>query len=213
MSGTALRRPAALLALALAAAGAFAACGSSTTPTVAPGATQEVPGGLTTPAAAVTQPPLPTLDPEFSFALPSEDKELEALLPDEIAGGTVAKSSMAGASLVGSDTSGISKVLQGLKKTPDDLSAAFGSGGGVSVSAYRLKGVEASALLTAFIGLLSAEEAPTVSDATIGGKAVKQVVVSGQTMTVYTHDDVLFTIAPIGSGKDAAVAEAISKLP
>lgn len=191
---------------------AVAACQSGTGPSTAPGSSVAGPGALSTPDAA-TRAPLPTIDAGFSFTLPSEDKALEALLPDQVAGGTVGKSSMVGTSLVGASDSDLSKVLQRLGKTPADLSAAFGTGGGVSLSAYRLKGVDAATLLIAFVALLDPSETPTVTDASLGGKAVKQVVTSGATSYVYTHDDVLFTITPISTGKDAAIAEAISKLP
>jgi hypothetical protein len=207
----------AALATSLLIGAVAAACGSGNGATTAPGgstaaATPGAPGGLTTPVP-VTQAPLPTLDPGFSFTLPSADKELEDQLPDTIAGVTVSKSSMAGDALVGSDNTDMSKVLQQLNKTPEDFSAAFGSGGGVTVSAYRLKGVNAGTLLTAFVQLLSADEVPQISDASLGGKAVKRVISSGDTTYVYTSGDILFTIAPIGSGKDAAVADAISQLP
>jgi hypothetical protein len=210
MPRTVTRRAAALLIAAI----AVAACQSGNGATSSPGESLAGPGALSTPQPA-TQAPLPTIDAGFSFELPSQDKELEAMLPDEIAGGTVGKSSMTGSSLVGASDSALSKALQGLGKTPDDLSAAFGTGGGVSVSVYRLKGVDAATLLVAFVALLDPGETPTVTDATVGGKEVKQVVTGGSTSYVYTKDDVLFTIAPIGTGTDAdaAIAEAISKLP
>ena len=187
----------------------LAACGSS-----AATATPRAPATLASPSPAPAATfPLGSIAPGFSFTLPSEDKALEDLLPDDIGGAAITKSSMAGSSLVGAPGSDLSKVLGQLGKTESDISAAFGIGGGVSVGAYRLKGVDATTLLAAFAQMLSADEAPTISDANIGGKSVRQVVTATATIYVYTNDDVLFTVNKDPTGTDAAVAEAISKLP
>ena len=186
-----------------------AACGSSVA-TATPGLSAT---GAASTAAPATTLPLPSIAPGFSFALPSEDKALEDLLPDDVGGAAITKSSMAGSTLVGAPGSDLSKVLGQLGKTEADVSAAFGIGGGVSVGAYRLKGVDANTLLAAFAQMLAADEAPTISDASVGGKSVKQVVTAAATIYVYTKGDVLFTVSKAGTGTDAAVAEAISKLP
>ena len=108
---------------------------------------------------------------------------------------------MQGSDLVGEPDSDLSQVLGQLGKGADDISAAFGNGGGVSLAAYRLKGVDANTLLTAFVQLLSADEAPTVTDANVGGKAVKKVVTADMTSYVYTKGDVLFTVGTSGDGQ------------
>ena len=189
-----------------AAAVLVAACGTSTaTGTPGAAATQAAPTEV-----PATQAPLPSVGPGFSVTLPSEDKALEDQLPDEVAGVQLNKSSLAGASLAGTPDSNVSKVLSQLGKTPADISAAFGASTVVSVGAYRLKGVDASILLAAFVQVLTGDATPTITDASIGGKAVKKVVTDNQTIYVYAKGDVLFTV---GLGTDAAIAEAISKLP
>lgn len=185
------------------------ACGGSTASGTPGSAATQAPASQ----AAESSIPLPSLGPDFSFTLPSADKELEDLLPDDVGGATITKASMQGSDLVGEPDSDLSQVLGQLGKGADDISAAFGNGGGVSLAAYRLKGVDANTLLTAFVQLLSADEAPTVTDANVGGKAVKKVVTADMTSYVYTKGDVLFTVGTSGDGTEAAVAEAISKLP
>lgn len=197
--------------LALAATAAIlAACGGATATGSPPAPGTQAPPP---PSAEATQAALPSIGPDFSFTLPSEDKALEDLLPDDVGGAPISKASMAGDSLVGGIDSQIGVVVQGLGKTADDISAAFGTGGGVSITAYRLKGVPAQTLLQSFVTMLSGEDAPTVTDANVGGKAVKKAVSPDSTIYVYTKDDVLFTIVATPGGTDAAIAEAISKLP
>ena len=186
----------------------IAACGPSVTSPPSQGAAATEPSATETP---FTLPPAPS----FSFALPSADKALEALLPNEVAGAPIVKSSISGPTLAGSGpgSEDMRAMLTRLGKTPDDLSAAFGSGGGLIMSAYRLKGVDATALLAAFAVLLDADEAPTMTDASLGGKSVTKVVTGVSTVYAYTKDDVLFTVTGGTGVPEATIAEAISKLP
>ena len=209
----AARRAAAAFVAAAVAGAALAACG--------PGATSTAqPTTAATTVAAATIPPLPSLGPGFSFVIPSfePDLELEALLPDAIAGQPLRKSSMLGPRMIGSGPSGddLRAVLEQFDKTPDDLSVAFGSAANVSISAYRIKGLDAGKSYLAFLALVDLEAVPAVTDVTISGKAVKKLVAATATAYVYTYEDVIFTIAPPpegGPAADAVVADAISKLP
>lgn len=187
----------------------LAACGQAGSP--APGATA-TPG-----TAAPTATPgggLPT------FALPSlsTDPDLEALLPDEIAGQEVQTFSMTGDSFLGTGGSGaeeLQALLGGFGKTASDLSVAFGGAGDVGIIAYRVDGVPANLLFQAFLTAAQQESNATVSDVSLGGKAVKRVVSSDGdlgTAYVYASGDVMFIVGGEDTS-DALLNETFSKLP
>lgn len=189
------------------------ACGGGT---ATPGATS--PGGST--AAPVTQAPAGTNPGEPSmvlpsFDLPSGDEELEALLPDDIAGETVQKFSMTGDTFMGgAGNPEVAAVLDQFNKTAGDLSVAFGGTEAVALIAYRLKGVEGSEFFNAFLGAAGEDGAVTVTDAAYGGKAVKKVVSSSAdigTVYVYTAGDVMFIVGDEDI-TEALLNEAFSKI-
>ncbi len=190
----------------------LAACGQAATPTSAPGATR---AALATQAAA-TQAPGATQGPGLSFTIPSEDKALEALLPDQIGGQPTQKLSMTGATFLGdggSSTNDFTTILTRLGKSPADLSVAGASTDALQVFAFRVKGVDANQLFQAFVQLASSAQGDVVSDANIGGKAVKKVVtVDGAVSYIYASGDVLFTVDVSSDTDPALLTEAFSKL-
>lgn len=201
------------LALLISFALLVAACGGAA---ATPGATSR--GGLS--AAPVTQAPAGTNGSEPSmvlpsFDLPSGDAELEALLPDDIAGETVQKFSMTGDTFMGgAGNSEVAAVLEQFNKEPSDLSVAFGGTDAVALIAYRLKGVEGSQFFNAFLVAAGEDGQVTVTDAAYGGKAVKKVVSPNAdigTVHVYTAGDVMFIVGDEDI-TDALLTEAFSKI-
>ncbi|HEX3266138.1 MAG TPA: hypothetical protein VHR16_10765 [Candidatus Limnocylindrales bacterium] len=184
--------------LALVAAGAtfVAACGGSTAttaPTVAP------------PTVAPTVAAASSALPGFSFALPSgfnADKDLEALLPDSIAGETVTKLSMTGDSFmgIGQGTEDLQKVLDQFGKSPSDLSVAFGGTSKASIVAFRIKGVDGGKIFDAFAAAAGNRDVGSISDVTIAGKPAKKVVdSSGSTIYLYATGDAIITVTDANS--------------
>ena len=184
-----------------------AACGSSAATT----APTQVP---------ITQPPVtqapPSIGlPELSFALPSftSDAELEAMFPKQIGGETLTVRSMSGTDFLKTgSTSNLSTVLQGLGKTPADLSVAFGGTMDVTLIAFRIKGVAADQFLGAYLTSAKDAQGSVISDATLGGKSVKKVVTTGQVVYLYLSGDIVWTVG-CSPPAEALLNEAFSKLP
>jgi hypothetical protein len=188
---------------------ALAACsssgGASTTPSPTPTPTPTV--------AASASSALP------SFNLPSNAKELEALLPDTLGGAKLLKASMKGSDFVAQQTSSPELVawLNSVGKSLNDVSAAYAfdvtgaSGGGIF--AFRVAGVDHVTLIAGLQKSLQASDNTiTWTSATVGGKSVETSKGSSETGTMYLYGaaDVIFMVV----AKDAAAAaEALSKLP
>jgi hypothetical protein len=211
-----MTRPFLARALAVVAAGVtfIAACGGGTATT----APATIAPATVAPTVAATQAAAASGLPGFSFALPSgfnADKDLEALLPNTIAGETVTKLSMTGDSFMGmgQGTDDLQKVLTQFGKTPADLSVAVGGTSKASVFAFRIKGVDANQLFGAFAAA-QGSNVGTVTDVTIAGKAVKKVVDStGTVLYLYATGDALITVTDIGGGlTDAVLAEIFQNL-
>jgi hypothetical protein len=152
---------------------------------------------VTAPSAAV--PSLPAVTSSHS------DPALEAILPAEVSGTPMQRSSATLASLLdsGGDRSAIDAFLQGLGKSVSDgtFAAAFDPtntlGGGIF--AFKIAGVNSGVLLPAIVSVeksdLGAGATPT--QATVGGKSVTVVSVGdgvNDTEWVYGHEDVVFVI-------------------
>ena len=205
------RRIASGLAMLLGATIAVAACGGSA-PTTAPTTAM-------TPAPA-TQPPPSIVIPSFglpgSFALPSftSDTELEAMFPTEVGGKALTVRSMSGADFMAFGGSGMSPALNKLGKTPADMSVAFGGtvDGSIVIVAFRIQGTQADEFLSAYIATAQEAQGATITDASFSGKAAKKVVSPAQTVYIYLHGDVTWTVG--GSAlTDATLNEIFSKLP
>jgi hypothetical protein len=205
-----------LLVALVAAAPLALACQPSATPvptTSQPAASE---AGAIPSTANITFPPFPSLDPGFSVTLPSftPDKDLEGQLPDQVAGQVTTKTSMTGPSFLnGPGGAGLRGVLDQFDKAPEDLSVAFANGAGVTISAYRIKGVDAAQAFTAFLAVLDLGSKPVVSAGVLAGKPVKKLVTGGTTAYVYLHDDILFTIGGLATVSQASIEDAVSQLP
>ena len=194
-------RPAAMVA---AAALVVAACGG-TTATLAPTAA---------PATVAPATPAPSsILPGFSIDLPSVDKELEGLLPDEVAGEAVTKASVAGDMLLqGANSEDFQKVLNALGKAPSDLTAALGGNSKAFIIAFRIKGVPASQFFNQFVQLANQDPQSQVADVTLGGKQAKKFTdAEGTTTYLYLIGDTIITVSPIVPD-DAVLNEIFQKL-
>ena len=85
----------------------------------------------------------------------------------------------------------------------------------MTIIAFRISGVPASAIQDAAFKVFQADTPSTISDVTIGGKAVKKVTPTDTTEDltyIYGVQDVIFTVG--GSDlSDALLNELFSKLP
>jgi len=177
-------------------------------------------------AASPTPTPTPTVAASASsalpsFTLPSNAKELEALLPDTLGGVTLTKASMKGSDFVNSATSNeeLTSWLKGVGKSLNDVSAAYAfdltGTTPAAIFAFRVQGVDSAQLIDGLKKSVDTSNSTTLtwSTANVGGKNVQQVAdpnTAGSTLYLYGTADIVFFV----STKDAATAaEALSALP
>jgi hypothetical protein len=192
-----------------------AACGGAAA-TGAPGTGAPATGAPATQAPG-TQAPVGSVGPGFSFTLPSEDKALEDILPDEVAGEAVQKASMSGASIFqGGGSEDMQAMIVKLGKSPDDMSAAFGGNSKASIVAFRVKGSDANSIYNAFVEAADPADVVSVTDVTVAGKSAKKVVGEdeGTTSYVYLYGDAVVVVSTMAGELDQQVLDEIfSKLP
>lgn len=192
-----------------------AACGPSAAATATPGATT---AAVVTPAPGTAGPTdggLPT------FALPSftGDKDLEAMMPDEIGGQDVTVISMTGQEFLGMGGSAeMDAMLKSLNKQPSDLSVAFAGTTAVTVIAFRVKGVAAGQIFPALVDAYKEGVSSTPTQVSFAGKSVTKFTPAGaspdEAITyIYTAGDTVFAVGGIGDVSDAVLTEVFSKLP
>jgi len=180
--------------------------------------------GGATPSPTPSPTPVPTPSASASgalpsFNLPSNAKELEALLPDTLGGAKVTKASMKGSDFVNSSSSNaeLTAWLNSVGKSLNDVSAAFGFvASGTSsnaVFAFRVAGVDNGKLIDEFKKSSDTSgPAMTWTSANVGGKNVQKATDSSQNATVYLYGsaDLMFIVET----NDPAIAqEALSHLP
>jgi hypothetical protein len=213
-----------------------AACSGSSA-TAAPSSPPSSPPAVTS-AGPVSAPPVSTVVPSFaipsfvlpsggsfaipSFTLPSEDKDLEARLPNSLNGVTLTKVSFRGDTILGgpasSSTADIRAILAGLGKTPSDFSEAVASDPTgalkVTLGAIRVTGADGGAMLNAFL-TASKNTSPDlqVSQANLGGKNVTVVTnpssSSAGTTYIYASGDTLFFAQTLDAQLAAAALAAM----
>src|SRR5262249_35522814 len=114
----------------------------------------------------------------------------------------------------GSSSPELSAALGALGKTPADLSVAFAGSASITIVAFRVKGVPADALFTAFKNAQTGEF--TTSSVSYGGKSVTKIVPADtSTAFIYVKDDTMFVVGSSGdtTPSDALLNEAFQKLP
>jgi hypothetical protein len=145
-----------------------------------------------------------------SFTLPSEAKDLEALLPDTLCGAKATKASMSGASFAATADESFKATLAALGKQPSDVAFAFAfttadCGAGI----FRINGVDQGALKQALL----AEEQKSgnaYTESTVGGKSVfVSDQGSGKQYAYFAGDAVIFAQAK----DDATAAGILQQLP
>ena len=158
------------------------------------------------PSAAASVPALP------SFQLPSSAKDLEAILPASMCGASATKLSQTGTEFMSSGSNeDFARLLQAIGKSPSDVAYALSIAGtsGCGAGIFRIKGVDASALESAFVAE-SQKNGETFTDANVGGKQVKvQVQGASKTYLYFKGDGILFAIAM----NDADAAAILQQLP
>jgi hypothetical protein len=179
--------------------------------------------GASSPTPSPTPAPTPTTAASASgalpsFELPSNAKELEALLPDTLGGVKLTKASYKGSDFVNSTQSNeeFKTWLNSVGKSLNDVSAAFGfaaSGtSGSAIFAFRVQGVDNSKLIDAFKTSMDTSSTMTWTSANVGGKNVQKSEDPDTKTAIYLYGnaDLLFFVTT----NDAKVAEeALSHLP
>lgn len=130
-------------------------------------------------------------------ALPSEDKALEARLPDSLNGVGLCKGSFRGNTILGSSPgSDVLALLARFGRTVDDYTMAIGSEPTASLNslgAIRLTGVDGDQFLSAYLSLnQKANSRLQVAPATLGGKNVMVMMDPDGTTYIYANGDTLF---------------------
>lgn len=172
--------------------------------------------------SAVATTPSSSAGPSLPAVTSSHaDPALEALLPAEISGTSMQRSSATLAALLasGGDRTAIDSFLQGLGKSESDgtYAAAFDPtntvGGGIF--AFKIAGVNADVLLPAIVSVEQSDlgAGATTKQATVGGKSVTVVSVGtgvNDTEWVYGRDDVVFVIHAADEAHAATFLQALS---
>lgn len=156
-----------------------------------------------------------------SIDLPNSAPELAALIPDEIGGVMLQKSSMDGQDFMasgGGTNQEFVDFLDRLGAEPDDVSVAFGSGadasgGGAAVFAFKVAGADTDQLLDEMQASLEAEASATgFEDANVGGKEVRRGTSTDDSGNAYLYGvgDIVFLVA---TADEDAAAEVLAELP
>jgi hypothetical protein len=161
--------------------------------------------------AAASEPAASNPVPGYSF--PSDDKELEALIPNTLCGAKAQKLSMKGNDVFNDASSAdIKAALAAIGKSTDDVSAAAGFAldptAGCAVIILRIKGVDEGQMRTVLLAEAK-KEGQDYTETSLGGKTV---YTSDPTKFDYTYikgDGVIIITAK--SKKDAE--SLISQLP
>ena len=182
-------------------------CGAAATPipSAATAASEAAPSAAA-PSAAEASAAEPSAaqasNPLACYSLPSEAKDLEALLPDSICGGPAQKTSLSGASFAAQAQPEFKAALAALGKSASDVSfalefAATGCGAGI----FRIAGVSQDQLQQVFLAEQQ-KSGTTYTQASVGGKNVYvSDSGSGKQYFYFKGDAVIFA-----SAKDDATA-------
>ncbi len=154
-----------------------------------------------------------------SFALPNDDKGLEALLPDQLCGKASTKLSLSGARFSTVQDPVFDATLSELGKTATDVSFAIASPGlagsdscQVSAAVLRIKGADPSRFRDLFIAAAKKEDNTTYTTGSVGGKDVYIGTTPGndtQTYAYFKGDALFFVTAP----DDATAAPVLQVMP
>lgn len=185
------------------AAGSSAASVAPTS--AAPSAASEAPSEA--PSATASEAAIP------SFAFPSTDKELEALLPDTLCGQKVQKLSMGGAVFASASDPSFQAILKRVGKSAADVSLAIAApltaSNSCSAGIFRIKGADGGALKDAFLAEAT-KEGNTFTVTSISGKDVYVDPTSDSLGYAYFKGDAIIFA---GADNDKDAASIIAALP
>jgi hypothetical protein len=180
-------------------------------------------GGSGSSTSASAQPSTAASDEPSAGVSPGTAQDLEALIPEEVAGITLQKFSMQGSEFVnsGGATEETQDFLEGLGVSTDDVAVAAGyglspdTGDGVAVFVFRAEGAGTDRLLSVFKEATdgSREQPLEWESADVGGKRVERATdpeQGGQVVFLYATGDTLFFLA---ATQEAHAAEALEALP
>jgi hypothetical protein len=191
---------------------ALAGCGSAASPVPAGSAVAVVPSQA---APSVAEPSVaPSVaEPSAaipSFTLPSEAKDLEAILPDTICGAKATKLSLSGASFANSGQSEFLDAIKAIGKTPADAAFAIaaGPGNGCTAGILRIQGADPNLLKTAMLAA-AAKSGETATQKSVGGKDVYVTVATDATTYVYFHGDAVIFAAAKTESDGASILQSM----
>ena len=149
-----------------------------------------------------------------SFAFPSSDKALEALIPDKICGQTAIKLSFSGSTFASSGDPELKAMLDALGKSAADVSMAVGAApaaGKCAAGIFRVKGADPNRLQQVFQAE-AAKSGDTYSVKSIGGKDVYVAAGASSSSLQYAWiaGDALIFVA---ADDEAQAATIIAALP
>ena len=211
----------AAIILVLTGCGSSASNSPSNAAAGSPAAASSAPLSSSEPSAVATTPSSSALSSLPAVTSSHADPALEALLPAEISGTSMQRSSATLAALLasGGDRTAIDAFLRGLGKSESDgtYAAAFDPtntvGGGIF--AFKIAGVNADVLLPAIVSVEQSDlgAGATTKQATVGGKSATVVSVGtgvNDTEWVYGSDDVVFVIHAADEAHAATFLQALS---
>ena len=147
-------------------------------------------------------------------ATPAAAGPLEDLVPDEVGGVRLVKTTVHGPDLGELDpeeAANFARVLENVEGPLEAFSAVSGTGEGFAIAAWRMEGTDGRQLGEAFIGFIVGLGDAEVEDITIGGKEVKRVTPASMTpIHIYVTDEVMFVVQ---AEDDALVEDAFAALP
>jgi hypothetical protein len=213
-----MRHPSITLGLITIAAIVVTACSATAPPSAS---TAVVQSASAAPSASYAQPSgsstaLPSAGASASnalpsFVLPSTDKALEALSPDEMCGQKVQKLSMSGSAFEQADPEFV-QLLAALGKTPADVSMAAGgiqSGSKCSAGIFEVKGADPAQFKQDFLDA-AAKNGDHYTEKSLGGKTVLSDPTSKNVQYGYFKGDALIFVL---ADSDADAATVIAALP
>ncbi len=177
---------------------------SSTAEPVVPTAAPGTPGPV--PSFAVG-----SFDPNILHAFP----ELEAQIPDEVAGIALEKFSVAAVSGSGETDAVFDAALAQLGKTPNDLQFAGGSPASDSdrdlgIQVFRVVGVPGDRLMQTLRTVAAVDPSSgTITETTRSGKNVLAITTDGETQYAYPAGELVFLVG----GEDPLVDATLGLLP
>jgi hypothetical protein len=148
------------------------------------------------PSVAASDAAAASVGAEPGFSLPSDDKGLEALLPDTICGVKTTKASVSGARFAESGQSEFLDALKAVGKTANDVTFAIAAGPDSNCTAgiLRIKDVDPTLLKNAMLAA-SAKSGETATQKNVGGKDVYVTVGPDSTSYVYFHGDAVIFVS------------------